>query len=87
MNERQPTGRLEGNDLILTRSFRAPIDDVWQSLTDPRSTRKWRLTAGRLTAKAWATTPADSGASRTICRIWRRIGSDRAWAMRSMGNM
>ena len=38
---RQPTGRVAGNDLILTRSFRAPIDDVWTSVTDPKSTARW----------------------------------------------
>ena len=37
----QPTGRLDGNDLILTRSFRAPIQDVWTSITDPASTARW----------------------------------------------
>ena len=37
----QPTGRLDGNDLILTRSFRAPIEDVWTSITDPASTARW----------------------------------------------
>lgn len=37
----KPTGHLQGNDLILTRSFRAPIDDVWTSVTDPESTARW----------------------------------------------
>lgn len=37
----KPTGRLDGNDLILTRSFRAPIEDVWTSVTDPESTARW----------------------------------------------
>jgi uncharacterized protein YndB with AHSA1/START domain len=36
-----PTGRLFGNDLVLTRTFRAPIDDVWASLTDPVRTARW----------------------------------------------
>jgi uncharacterized protein YndB with AHSA1/START domain len=36
-----PTGRLFGNDLVLTRTFRAPIDDVWASLTDPERTARW----------------------------------------------
>lgn len=38
---RRPTGRIAGNDLILTRSFRAPIEDVWTSVTDPESTARW----------------------------------------------
>lgn len=37
----RPTGRLDGNDLIMTRTFRAPIDDVWTSITDPASTARW----------------------------------------------
>ncbi|MEU4563209.1 SRPBCC family protein [Actinoplanes sp. NPDC023936] len=36
-----PTGRLFGNDLVLTRTFRAPIDDVWASLTEPDRTARW----------------------------------------------
>ncbi|BCJ47185.1 hypothetical protein GCM10010168_72260 [Actinoplanes ianthinogenes] len=36
-----PTGRLFGTDLVLTRTFRAPIDDVWASVTDPRRTARW----------------------------------------------
>jgi len=36
-----PTGRLFGNDLVLTRTFRAPIADVWASLTDPERTARW----------------------------------------------
>ncbi len=36
-----PTGRLSGNDLVLTRTFRAPIADVWASLTDPWRTARW----------------------------------------------
>ncbi|ANW22330.1 SRPBCC family protein [Streptomyces clavuligerus] len=40
-----PTGRLtptpDGHDLILTRTFRAPIDDVWASVTEPGRTARW----------------------------------------------
>ena len=36
-----PTGRLFGNDLVLTRAFRAPVADVWASLTDPERTARW----------------------------------------------
>ena len=36
-----PTGRLRGNDLVLTRQFRASIEDVWTSITDPSSTARW----------------------------------------------
>lgn len=36
-----PTGRLFGNDLVLTRTFRAPVEDVWASLTDPERTARW----------------------------------------------
>lgn len=37
----KPTGRLRGDDLVLTRSFRAPIDDVWTSVTASESTARW----------------------------------------------
>lgn len=37
----RPTGRIAGNELILTRSFRAPIDDVWTSVTKSESTERW----------------------------------------------
>lgn len=37
----EPTGRLQGNDLILTRSFRATIEDVWTSVTSSESTARW----------------------------------------------
>jgi uncharacterized protein YndB with AHSA1/START domain len=41
----RPTGRLFptsiGTDLVLERSFRAPIADVWQSVTDPESMSRW----------------------------------------------
>ena len=36
-----PTGRLRGNDLVLSRRFRASIEDVWTSITDPSSTARW----------------------------------------------
>lgn len=36
-----PTGRLFGNDLVLTRTFHAPLADVWASLTDPERTARW----------------------------------------------
>ena len=36
-----PTGRLDGKDLLLTRTFRAPIEDVWKSITDSASTARW----------------------------------------------
>jgi uncharacterized protein YndB with AHSA1/START domain len=41
MNAPIPTGKLVGNDLHLARTFRAPIADVWQSLTAPESTARW----------------------------------------------
>src|SRR5690349_23356829 len=36
-----PTGRLVGDDLVLTRTFPAPVADVWASLTDPERTARW----------------------------------------------
>lgn len=40
-----PTGRLfstpAGRDLVLTRTFRAPIEDVWASITESERTARW----------------------------------------------
>jgi uncharacterized protein YndB with AHSA1/START domain len=40
-----PTGRVvptpDGRDLVLTRSFRAPIEDVWASITESDRTARW----------------------------------------------
>ncbi|WP_059009860.1 SRPBCC family protein [Streptomyces specialis] len=40
-----PTGRLvrtaEGYDLVLTRTYRAPLADVWASVTEPERTARW----------------------------------------------
>jgi uncharacterized protein YndB with AHSA1/START domain len=36
-----PTARLFGTDLELTRSFRAPAEDVWASVTEPDRTARW----------------------------------------------
>ncbi|TQM31763.1 SRPBCC family protein [Nocardia bhagyanarayanae] len=42
---KQPTGRLlpadQGRDLVLTRTYRAPIADVWASLTESDRTARW----------------------------------------------
>ncbi|WTW92149.1 SRPBCC family protein [Streptomycetaceae bacterium NBC_01309] len=41
----RPTGRLlrvgDSVDLVLTRVFRAPVEDVWASVTDPERTARW----------------------------------------------
>ncbi|MFI9404532.1 SRPBCC family protein [Nocardia sp. NPDC052316] len=41
----RPTGRLDRTDgkrdLILTRTFRAPIEDVWASVTESDRTARW----------------------------------------------
>ncbi|WP_040836481.1 SRPBCC family protein [Nocardia brevicatena] len=40
-----PNGRLRhtatGRDLVLTRTYRAPIDDIWASITEPERTARW----------------------------------------------
>lgn len=40
-----PTGRVvrtsDGYDLLLTRTFSAPIEDVWASVTEPARTARW----------------------------------------------
>jgi uncharacterized protein YndB with AHSA1/START domain len=41
----RPTGQLlstvDGRDLVLTRRFRAGIDDVWASITESERTARW----------------------------------------------
>ena len=36
-----PTGRLFGTDLAVSRTFRAPLEDVWASVTEPDRTARW----------------------------------------------
>ncbi|GAA4030266.1 hypothetical protein GCM10022247_64200 [Allokutzneria multivorans] len=42
---RTPTARLfhtdSGTELVLDRTFRAPIEDVWASVTEPERTARW----------------------------------------------
>jgi uncharacterized protein YndB with AHSA1/START domain len=38
---KKPTGRVSGKDLILTRTFKAPIEDVWESVTKSERTERW----------------------------------------------
>ena len=52
---KKPTGQLQGNDLVLTRRFEAPIEDVWTSITKSESTARWY--------GSWTGTP---GAGNTI---------------------
>jgi uncharacterized protein YndB with AHSA1/START domain len=55
----RPTGRLlhtpDGRDLELTRTFRAPIDDVWASVTESERTARW-----------FASWTGDAGPGKTI---------------------
>ena len=37
----KPTGHVRGNDLVITRTFRASIEDVWTSVTRSESTARW----------------------------------------------
>jgi uncharacterized protein YndB with AHSA1/START domain len=50
-----PTGRLLGRDLVLTRSFEAPIEDVWASITESERTARW-----------FASWTGDAGPGKTI---------------------
>ena len=54
-----PTGRVEptdtGRDLVMTRTFRAPIEDVWASITESERTARWFA--------SWTGTP---GSGRTV---------------------
>jgi len=37
----KPTGHLRGNELTVMRSFKAPIADVWTSVTKSEHTERW----------------------------------------------
>ena len=54
-----PSGRLvrtpEGLDLVIVRTFRAPIEDVWASITEPERTARW-----------WGAWRGEPGPGRTI---------------------
>jgi len=54
-----PTGRLvrtaEGRDLVIVRTFRAPIEDVWASITESERTARW-----------WGRWTGEPGPGRTI---------------------
>jgi uncharacterized protein YndB with AHSA1/START domain len=52
---KKATGQVEGNDLVITRTFEAPIEDVWASITESERTSRWYGT--------WTGTP---GAGNTI---------------------
>ena len=45
MTPPRPTGRLlataAGRDLVMTRTFPAPIEDVWASITESERTARW----------------------------------------------
>jgi uncharacterized protein YndB with AHSA1/START domain len=44
-----------GRDLVIVRTFRAPIEDVWASITEPERTARW-----------FGTWSGESGEGRTI---------------------
>jgi uncharacterized protein YndB with AHSA1/START domain len=54
-----PSGRLvrtaEGLDLVIVRTFKAPIEDVWASITEPERTARW-----------WGPWTGEPGPGRTI---------------------
>ncbi|MET0414751.1 MAG: SRPBCC family protein [Actinoplanes sp.] len=63
-----PTGRLLGKDLVLTRSYRADIEDVWASVTEPDRTARW---FGR-----WR---GEAGPGRTVQLQMAYEGDDPPW--------
>lgn len=56
---KQPTGHVRtvagGRELVITRTFRAPVDDVWASLTEPDRFARW-----------YGTLVGETGAGRTV---------------------
>ncbi|MBQ1023584.1 SRPBCC family protein [Micromonospora sp. C95] len=69
---RIPTGRLfgadNGVDLVLIRTFPAPIDDVWASLTEPERTARW-----------FGPWEGDAGPGRTV-RVQMAMEEDAPWS-------
>ncbi|MFY1576295.1 SRPBCC family protein [Verrucosispora sp. WMMD703] len=69
---RVPTGRLfgteNGMDLVLTRTFPAPIDDVWASLTESERTARW-----------FGPWEGDAGPGRTI-RVQMALEEEAPWS-------
>ena len=68
-----PTGHLRRtadgrHDLVLERRFRAPIDDVWASVTEPERTARW-----------FGTWRGDAGPGRTIEVRMGFEGEDPPW--------
>jgi uncharacterized protein YndB with AHSA1/START domain len=59
MKNPTPSGRLvrtpAGRDLVIVRTFRAPIEDVWASITEPERTARW-----------WGPWTGEPGPGRTI---------------------
>lgn len=57
--KRTPNGKLlrtaEGLDVVITRTFNAPIEDVWASITEPERTARW-----------WGPWTGEPGPGRTI---------------------
>ncbi|SDF59243.1 Uncharacterized conserved protein YndB, AHSA1/START domain [Dyadobacter soli] len=37
----KPTGRVQGNEIVIERMFDASIEDVWKSVTESEQTAKW----------------------------------------------
>ncbi|MGC5660236.1 SRPBCC family protein [Micromonospora sp. WMMD723] len=66
-----PTGRLfrtaTGTDLVLVRTFRAPVTDVWASVTEPERTARW-----------FGPWEGDAGPGRTI-RLQMVFEDDAPW--------
>jgi uncharacterized protein YndB with AHSA1/START domain len=68
-----PAGRLlhtdTGRDLVLTRTFRSPIEDVWASITESERTARW-----------FASWSGEPGAGNTIRYRMTQEGDDAAEA-------
>ncbi|MQA92592.1 MAG: ATPase [Gemmatimonas sp.] len=71
-----PSGRLirtpEGRDLVIIRTFRASIEDVWASITEPERTSRWfgnwvgEAGPGRTIRSTLAFEPGSEAADMTI---------------------
>jgi uncharacterized protein YndB with AHSA1/START domain len=71
----EPTGRITTDDgrlvLIITREFRAPIEDVWAAVTEPERLARWigTFTGDPASGQVMFTMHAEEGATPEVMEI------------------
>ena len=67
-NMKDPAARLAGQELVITRAFDAPREQVWKAWTEPERVKSW-----------WG----PKGFTTPFCRIVLRVGGTNLYCMRS----